>query len=279
MLIEIHTHSTYSHGSKVYYDGVNSPEEILKEAKKKSLRAIAITDHDAIEGCLEALKLQKKYNILVLPGLEVSTRQGHVLALGVEELIPKGLSIWETIDRIHQQGGLAVATHPFDIRREGCKDLARYCDAVEVFNSMNLDRISNKWAENLAREYNLPVTAGSDAHYKKMLGSGAVEISSDIDSVDGILKAIRNRKLKLRKDYASISDITQLSVRRLRLSYQPTLDYIGENYRQPKRFVARKLLSLVKRSPGKIDYLFKALAVIAYGGITAYGLFRNLLKL
>src|SRR5512137_1739977 len=106
MKLDLHIHSTYSR------DGTALPKEIVSRCKALGLDGLAITDHNAIRGSLEAVELAKMEGLFVVRGVEVSTADGHVLAYGVSELVPKGLSIQDTIDRIHSAGGIAVAAHP-----------------------------------------------------------------------------------------------------------------------------------------------------------------------
>lgn len=276
MFADIHIHSYYSHGTKIYYDGVNSPKDILIYAKRIGLDAISITDHDTLKGSNQAIKLSKKYDITVISGMEVSSSDGHILALGISESLPKGLSAEETVDMIHERGGIAIAPHPFDIRRTGIGHLARICDAIEVFNSQNLDRVSNIKAERFANKYNIPKTAGSDAHSIELIGNGIIEIPSYPD-IDYILKKIKSGDILLRCRYSSLTDVTKMAIKRLKLSYNYTYRYINKHYSQPKRTMAKLLLNLVKRSPGKIDYVFLTLTYFGYIMILIYSGMRNIL--
>ncbi|MCX6816230.1 MAG: PHP domain-containing protein, partial [Candidatus Aenigmarchaeota archaeon] len=189
MLVELHTHTKYSRGTKIPVEALNTPEEMVKHAKNIGLGAIAITDHDKIEGAWEAKKYARKYGVIVIPGEEVSTANGHLLGLGIEEWIKPGMAVEETIDIIHDQGGIAIGDHPFDIKNEGIGSLASLTDAVEVFNALNTEKISNMRARRFAKIHKMPAVAGSDAHWTEMVGHGINEI--DASGVDGILKAIK----------------------------------------------------------------------------------------
>ena len=274
MKMELHCHTTYSHGTKVFYDGVNTPEELVAGAKAKGLDAVVITDHNTLFGVNEAARYAKKYGVLVIKGEEISSRDGDITALGIEEVIRPGLSAEETIDLIHRQGGVAVSVHPFAIKDLGIGKKATLCDAIEVFNSLSIDRLSNKRALKFAKSLKLNMVAGSDAHCIEMLGNGMTIV--DADTEEGALKCIKNGKTQLQTRHTPVADIMDLAVRRLRMSYDYTMDYIMENYGGPKRFFSRKMLSLVKRSPGKVDYLFKTMAYVSFGGIFVYGMGKNL---
>ncbi|MFH0832354.1 MAG: PHP domain-containing protein [Candidatus Aenigmatarchaeota archaeon] len=275
MLAELHCHTTYSVGTKVLLEGLNSPKQMLMRAKNIGLNALAITDHNEIKGALEAKKLEKKYGLTVIVGEEISTIQGHLLALGIRERIEKKLDLQETLDLIHEQGGVAVASHPFDIQRKGLGELARKCDAVEAFNALNVERIANYNNKKLAKRYGMPITAGSDAHCVEMLGYGI----TDIDAYDeaSAIKAIRNGRTVILGTYIPTNAIMEWYVTRLKLSYVYVINYMNENYSWPKRTVARNLLRLVNRHPGKIDYLFKMFAYMSFFSVVTYSASRQLL--
>lgn len=257
-------------------EGLNSPEEMVRHAKKIGLGALAITDHDQIKGALEAKKYAKKYGVIVIPGIEVTTYSGHMLAIGVEEFIHPGMSVEDTIDAIHSQGGIAIGDHPFDIKNEGIKEKAKLCDAVEVFNAINVERITNRKAMRFAQIHKKPKVAGSDAHCIEMLGHGVNEI--DANSIDGILKAIKKGDVEIRARYMPAGVIMRWSVSRLKKSYPYTLDYINKHYSHPKKWASKNLLSLVKRSPGRIDYLFSGMAYVSLTSAICYGAVKHVLN-
>ncbi len=273
MRIELHSHTHHSHQSKVFYDGTCPPQDMVKTASRLGLGAIGITDHDSVRGAHEAKKFQKKYNIMVIPGEEVTTADGHCLALGIEEVVKPGMPIEETIDRIHAQGGIAVSSHPFDIKHDGLREKSRLCDALEAFNALNLDRLANIKARNFAAENGVPGVAGSDAHHTTMIGHGNIEANAD--SIDGILKAVRKHRFQTIMRYPSVKTVMNYAVLRLKMSYDFTSDYIEKNYSFPKRQIAKNLLGMVNRSPGKIDYMFKGMAYMSFAGILTYSAARH----
>ncbi|EMA00282.1 PHP domain-containing protein [Haloferax denitrificans] len=187
--VELHSHSSLS------YDGRDPIEYLLEQAVAVGLDALAVTDHDEIDASLEAAELAADYGLVGIPGMEVTCAAGHVLALGVEELIPAGLSYDETLDRIHDAGGIAVIPHPFQKSRHGVaphissSQLAS-ADAIEIYNSRLLTGIANQRAERFAKRRNLPMTAGSDAHIAEMVGQAVTEVGTDTRSADAILSAV-----------------------------------------------------------------------------------------
>jgi hypothetical protein len=155
------------------------------------LNAVAVTDHDQIEG---SLKIAREADFLVISGMEVSSADGHIVALNLQELIPKGLSAQETVDRIHKAGGIAIAVHPYAWFKGS---LTRHVedakfDAVETVNAsaFPFNRCKRK-AEEIAQKLNLPCVGGTDAHYGPTIGYGYTVIDCE-PTVDAIVKAIVN---------------------------------------------------------------------------------------
>ncbi|MEM0360437.1 MAG: PHP domain-containing protein [Candidatus Diapherotrites archaeon] len=270
MKAELHSHSFYSYGTKISIEGLNSPAEIVKQAKSLGLEVLAITDHNEFKGSIEAEKIGKKIGVIVIKGEEIQTENDkHIIGLGLSEKINPGHSTEETIEMIRAQGGIAIAPHPFDIANKGLRQKARKCDAIEVFNSINIDRLSNKNAKIFAKKYSLNTVAGSDAHCIEMLGYGVTEINAEPDE-ESILKAIRQGKTSVHGKYVPIKVIQEWSMRRLNDSYWQVMQYIQENYSPPKKWVAKRLLKLTTKSPGKIDYFFKGLAYFSLGAAVCY---------
>ncbi|MBI5332896.1 MAG: PHP domain-containing protein [Candidatus Aenigmarchaeota archaeon] len=278
MLAELHCHTNCSKDRKIRVEGVNSAEEIVKTAVQKGIDAIAITDHDTVKAHSVAKSAAKKHGALFIPGIEVSTSAGHIVALGVEEMIRPDLSVDETLDIIHEQGGIGIASHPFDVRREGIGKQCIKCDAIEAFNALNLERLSNWRAVRFARNNRKPVTAGSDTHSTKMIGYGLNKIRAD-DSVDSIINAIKKGKNTIVGSYPDVSVIQKWSTQRLQLSYESTRNYIIKNYKWPKKQISLRMLSFVKKSPGNIDYVLLTMAYLGVGFAFVYNLGQQFMDL
>jgi predicted metal-dependent phosphoesterase TrpH len=177
MKIDIHTHSSYS-------DGLNTPEELIRHAKKIGLDGIAITDHNEIGGSVKALEYDSD-EFMVIPGIEISADDGHILALNITEHVDRSLTAEETLDRVHELGGIAIAAHPYDRLRSGVGDLIYELnfDAVETVNGHTLS--SAKDTGKIADELRMPKVGGSDAHCLDELG--CVSIIVDNDPIESIL--------------------------------------------------------------------------------------------
>jgi len=188
--VELHCHSAAS------YDGRDSVDLLLEQAAAIGLDAIAVTDHDEITASLEAVERAPLYDLVGIPGLEISTAAGHVLALGIEEHIPPALTFADTLARIREAGGLAVVPHPFQELRHGVlaeigRDELADADAIEVYNSRLFTGRSNRQARRFARKRDLPMTAGSDAHIAEMVGRAVTKVDPPEVSVSGVLGEIR----------------------------------------------------------------------------------------
>ncbi len=274
MLAELHAHTTFSRGKKIFYESVSTPEEMMRRARELGIGMLAITDHDEIRGALAAKRLEKKHRVKVIIGEEVTTRSGHLLALGISELVRPGMSVKETVEAIHSQGGIAVAPHPFDFKRNGIRLESKYCDAIEVFNAMSIDRLTNRRAVRFAKKLGMPATAGSDAHSDLMLGYGLVETASD--DIDGFLGDIKEGGLKLKVDYMPLEAIRDTAIKKLCMSYDYTMKYIEENYNWPQRVIARSMMDIVNSQARGIDSFLKVVSYMAYGGVLFYSGFTNL---
>jgi predicted metal-dependent phosphoesterase TrpH len=188
--VELHAHSAASH------DGRDPVDLLLEQAAAVGLDALAVTDHDGIDASLSAAASAREYGLVGIPGMEVTSAAGHVLALGVEELVPAGRPFDETVARIRDLGGIAVLPHPFQPSRHGVaphvsRDQLRQADAIEVYNSRLLTGRANRQAERFAESHGVPMTAGSDAHIAEMVGQAFTEVDAYHRSAEGILDAIR----------------------------------------------------------------------------------------
>ena len=180
---DLHVHTTYSKDSLI------APKDLIYYAEKNGLNAVAVTDHNQLEG---AFKIAKETDFLVIPGMEVSSADGHIVALNVQELIPRGLSAAETVTRIHRAGGVAIACHPFVLFKGCLKDkICSTFDAIEIINARAFPfKRSVQKATETAERLKLPRVAGTDAHYGPQIGSGYTLIEASEPSVEAITKAI-----------------------------------------------------------------------------------------
>lgn len=180
--LDLHVHTERSP------DAFTKIGQLAQLCKKAGIDGLAITDHDMIV-------VELPDGIPVIPGIEVSSKDGHVIALGVSAGIPRGLPAGDTIREIQRLGGLAVIPHPYDLWRSSVKpDLLNVRpDAVEVVNSSSLlHSVVWKRAREFARKEGLPVVAGSDSHIPQTLGMAFTEVQTDSQDVKSIVEAIRS---------------------------------------------------------------------------------------
>jgi len=188
--LDLHIHSQYSD------DGIGSPKEIIKNLKMRGLHGMAITDHNTIEGSLKALKVAPK-DFIVIPGVEITTLDGHMIALGVKENIERELSIDETIEKIIDLGGTPIVPHLYrnmsGIKKEKLKKIHTKLSAIEVFNSCSVPQTNLK-SVKIAKKYNLGGTGGSDSHDPAYAGYGYTVVNSTDFNKDSIISEINKKK-------------------------------------------------------------------------------------
>ena len=213
--IDLHCHSWFSS------DGVSSPESLIAAARAKGLHGFALTDHNTSDGCRYLLDQgliredgQPVDDFLIIPGVEVTTAEGHLLCLGVVPPYLKGKPALEVCRIVHEMGGIAIPPHPYDLFRAGIREAVLdtlEIDALEVFNAATSLKRFNRMAFEYASGKGLPMTAGSDAHHEAAIGTAYTILNTDDFSVKGILSQVGkgnelsqrylSRKDKLRKTW------------------------------------------------------------------------------
>lgn len=163
-----------------------APDAVAATARNRGLDGIAVTNHDTLDG-VDAVRDAAPAELAVITGVEVTTSQGHLLALGVDEP-PAPDDPVMVIERVHEQGGVTILSHPFDrLRQQYTTDLdaiADAVDAVEVCNSRCLLSRDNDRARTFAHAYDLPTTGGSDAHFPMEIGRAYTVIEGDRPLLD-----------------------------------------------------------------------------------------------
>jgi predicted metal-dependent phosphoesterase TrpH len=186
---DLHVHTNFSR------DGESSVEDVITRAKAARLDAIAITDHDSCEAIGVAERAGS--GLVIIPGVEVSTRQGHLLVLGVREPLPPGLHVMETIRLARNQGAVTILPHPYHMWRHGVArrvpESIGAVDGIEVFNSRYIVGSANRKAARVARKVRITPVGGSDAHNARYVGFGYTLIAAEPE-VSSILSAIREGK-------------------------------------------------------------------------------------
>ena len=188
MKIDLHVHSEYSD------DANGSVEELIKAAVKNGLNGIAIVDHNSVKGGLKGFEIAKEMkDFVVIPGVEISSAEGHILALNIKENIPKKLSVEETIERITSLGSISVLPHPYRILSGVGEKFMDGFAGIEVFNSRSLGW-ENKKAGFLAEKLGIGKTGGSDAHSSNEVGYGITEFSVNSFRIDDLIQEIWKKR-------------------------------------------------------------------------------------
>lgn len=225
-LADLHLHTIYS------YDGTVAVPAVLRRAREIGLDVIAITDHDVIGGALEAVKIAPHYGMEVIPGIEITTADGDLLALFITEKVEAGLSLIDTVLKVRELGGVCIAPHPMAggmgmkslsartiLKALRNPDVAETLIGIEVYNATVLDRISNHYARILASQLKIANTGSSDAHVVDAIGLGATEFEGN--SAADLLIALKNGTTKVRK---------QKEWSAVRIMGSWTINYIGRAF-------------------------------------------------
>jgi predicted metal-dependent phosphoesterase TrpH len=203
-LADLHIHTIYS------YDGTASVPAVLTRARQIGLDVIAITDHDEITGSVKALELAPAFGLEVIPGTEVTTAEGDLLALNVTRKIERNLTLNETVLKVSDLGGFCIAPHPM-ANGIGMKSLSAYSISktlhktsvartligIETYNATTLDRAANHYARILADWLVITPTTSSDAHIVEAIGLGITEFEGH--TVQDLLTALQNGNVRHRK--------------------------------------------------------------------------------
>ena len=207
--IDLHCHSHFSG------DGVSSPEALIASARRKGLHGFALTDHNTSDGCryLQDKGLlredgQPVDDFLIIPGVEVTTAEGHLLCLGVMLPNLKGTPALEVCRLVHSMGGLAIPPHPYDLFRAGIREAVLdtlEIDALEVFNAATTFKRYNRRAFAYAQRRKLPMIAGSDAHHEAAIGTAFTLLQAPELTAGHILSQI-TKGTELNQHYLSAKD-------------------------------------------------------------------------
>ena len=191
---ELHTHTYYSCCSG------QSPEKLLTQCYKKGFDGVAITDHDTTKGYHEAVKVNKKlskrfgYELEIIPAIEIKTQFGDLIVYFMKKEI-KTKDFYEACRQAKEQGALCIIPHPFRARKKAAfkKDIGEIkhlIDGLEAFNGRTGHK-GNLKAQEVAKQLDLPMTAGSDAHFSYEVGTCTVYCEKDLK------QDILNKRLKV----------------------------------------------------------------------------------
>jgi predicted metal-dependent phosphoesterase TrpH len=192
--VDLHCHTRAS------FDCLSAPRDVVRAAADRGLTHLAITDHDRIDGALEAREAAPA-GLTVIVGEEIRTEEGDLIALFLDHAVPPGLSALETIAAIREQGGLVGIPHPFDrlrgslLRDARMAALAGHVDWVETHNARIMVGDGNERAAAFALEHDLPGVAVSDAHSVMEVGVAYTALAGDPGTPSGLLAALASARI------------------------------------------------------------------------------------
>ncbi|MCX8198092.1 MAG: PHP domain-containing protein [Candidatus Micrarchaeota archaeon] len=218
---DLHIHTFFS------FDSLSKPEDVVRAAEKAGLSAIAITDHNQIQGALQACDFAKESGskLQVIIGEEVSTDKGDLLVYFAKRKIEKG-ALEEVLEEVKRQNAVCSAAHPYDYIRSGIRlesllprTLASI-HAVEVFNSRATSASLNLKAEKFAIFNGKPATAGSDAHHPSEIGNARV-VFEGIRKLDASLLLQAKRAVQGKLSPKHVHLYSRYAVLRRKLGWKP----------------------------------------------------------
>lgn len=235
---ELHCHNSFSNfhvgSEEPPYDCDVSIRGQLERSYELGLDSIFVTNHNTLDGFHQMVQYKNNHNkfkdIQIFPAEEITIDTGaHVLAYGLYKEIPSGLVIDEVVDEIRRQGGVSSAPHPFSLL-DALRDEATKCDMVEVFNSNNVDVLSNAKATDFAMQHNMIQVSGSDSHVLSTLGRCVNVIESE-NNLDDVLHALKHGKIRIAQTgYALQSETLEHLKYKIHNSKEYLRDYIKEHY-------------------------------------------------
>ena len=239
---ELHCHNSFSNfhvgEDEPPYDCDVSIRDQLNRSHDLGLDTIFVTNHNTLDGYHQLLEYKNDHekfkDIAVFPAEEITTDSGaHVLAYGIHDAIPAGLALEEIIDQVKEQGGISSAPHPFSLL-DALRDGAKKCDMVEVFNSNNVDVLSNARATQFALDNDMTQVAGSDSHVLSTLGRCVNVIDSE-NNLDDILRSMKQGKIQISQTGYALQNETLDHLRyKINNSKEYLVDYIAEHYPNAK---------------------------------------------
>lgn len=235
---ELHCHNSFSNFNvgeeEPPYDCDISIPEQLERAKILGLEALFVTNHNTLDGYSQMLQYKNNHakygQIHIYPAEEITTSTGaHVIAYGITKEIRAGLPLEEVLDEIKKQDAISCAPHPFSLL-DALREKAALCDLIEVFNSNNVDIISNARAVKFSLEHNKTGVAGSDSHVLSTLGR-CVNLIEAENTLDSTLFSMKHNGITINQTgYAKKDETLEHIKYKINNSKDYLAEYIREHY-------------------------------------------------
>lgn len=193
--VDLHVHTRHSR------DARGTVLELACAAIEAGLQGFAVTDHDTVAGHRTIGEAARETGVLIVPGIEVTTAEGHLLAYGVDEVLPRGLGLQETVQAVEAAGGVAVPSHPLrmltgigptSLRDHAQRGVLHACEAI---NSRER-RLVQENTQRLCATLDLAQTGGSDAHLVRDVGTAWTRFDEPLDSVADLLEALQHGRCR-----------------------------------------------------------------------------------
>ena len=280
---ELHCHNTFSNfhlgPDESPYDCNVSVRDQLEKSYQSGLDSFFITNHNTLDGYKQLVEYKNDHDkfkdIQVFPAEEVTIDTGaHVIAYGIHEEIPAGVTLDEVLDEVQRQGGISSAPHPFSLLN-ALRDDAKKCDLVEVFNSNNVDVLSNTKAIDFASENNMIQVAGSDSHVLSTLGRCVNVIESE-NNLDDILSAMKHGRVEISQTGYVYQDETLDHIRyKINNSQEFLIDYISQHYPNAKWLLMMLLKTYDSNQNSRMWALFYKIGIFLMKRISQKINFQN----
>ena len=222
--VQLHMHTTESKGTRIQMESNIPPKTAVDILKRKNIRVAAITDHDNTRAYPKIKDYAEKNGIILINGIEVTTKDGEIIGLnlepGIEKELKKGIDLLKARDIILSHGGEILIPHPFDMRRRGIgKRIRDIKGIVEIFNPGNIFGFEDRFAKIAAEKLGLPMIACSDAHWHRMIDRGITVVDAEPE-IDSIFKSIRRGEVRFENcEYLTWEEIKEWSLIRAKDSY------------------------------------------------------------
>ena len=224
LTVQLHMHTTESKGTRIVTDSIITPKQAVDIAKKNGIDAIAITDHNTTKVYPKIKEYAEKNEILLIPGIEINTVDGHLIGLNIdldiEKKVNRSMTVLEAKDLIKNCGGEVYIPHTFDIRNAGIGVKIKEIDGiVEISNPLNIFKFKDKYADFVAKKLNRPKAVGADAHLPKMINMCLTVVDSE-PNAESILNTIKKGNVKFKNcRHLTLKEMKQLSLERVTNSY------------------------------------------------------------
>lgn len=193
MKVDLHLHD-----NKYSTDSHISIEEIVREAKRKGLDGIALTNHENPDVVKEIDQLVEKYDFAIFPGVEYLTKDGDIIAFGIDKLPEEQMSAQEFIEYVDRFGGTCTAAHPYRTNNRGLEDklyTVKGLTAIEGYNGSTSD-YHNGLAVKAGKELGIQVIGSSDAHVVEKVGVYATLLPYKVKNVKELIEALKTNRCK-----------------------------------------------------------------------------------